>query len=146
MRLIICSLTLALSAAVLGGCGWKMAETRFRLQGQVLEARTKDPVEGVFIDVSDDRDELDFTIKTDTVTDEKGRFDKIYSYFYEKWMWIGIPVFWLPTAPEVIYVEAYKPGYRRRIAEVDCRAFSPCTETCPPNRIETILLHKGERR
>lgn len=146
MSLLKRGIVLFLSLLTLGGCGWKMAENRLRLKGQVLESGTNKPVEGVFIDVADARDKLDFTINTDTVTNGEGKYDVTYSYQYEKWMWVGLPVFWLPSAPETLYIEAFKSGYRRRFSEVDCRGFALCNEKCPPNPIDPILIRRKRKR
>ena len=135
-----CAVVVAVSLLPFG-CGWKTATVRYRLSGQVLDAETKKPVEGAFIDVADDREKLDFTITTDTVTGKDGSFDTIYDYQYAKWIWLGFPVFWLPHAPDYLYLEAYKPGYRRRIVDLESRDFAPCGETCPPNRIAPLMMH-----
>jgi hypothetical protein len=134
---------IAISALLLTGCGWKMVEMPLRLQGQVLESGTNDPVEGAYIDIADDKDKLDFAITTDTTTDKNGMFDTTYNYTYEKWMWLGIPVFWLRTTPERIYVEAFRNGYRRRIVEVEYQADQTGKSRIPaPRLLEPIRIQR----
>jgi hypothetical protein len=141
MRIIKQSVAVGISALLLSGCGWKMVQTPLRIQGQVLESGTINPVEGAYIDISDDKDKLDFAIKTDVVTDKDGMFDTIYKYTYEKWIWLGIPVFWFRNTPELLYVEAFKKGYRRRIVEF---AYPPdmIGDTEVPFRIDPIRIQK----
>ncbi len=119
MRIVRQCAAMAFSALMLSGCGWKMVQNPLRLQGQVLESGTNEPVEGAYIDIADEKDKLDFAIKTDITTDKNGLFDATYNYTYEKWLWLGIPVFWFRNTPEILYVEAFRNGYRRRIAEIE---------------------------
>jgi hypothetical protein len=141
MRNVRQSVVIGISALILSGCGWKMVQTPLRLQGQVLESGTNDPVEGAYIDISDERDKLDFAIKTDIVTDKEGMFDVIYNYTYEKWLWLGIPVFWYRNTPEFLYVEAFRKGYRRRIVDF---AYPPdkARDTKAPLRLDPIRIQK----
>jgi len=119
MRIAQRYVAIGVSALLLSGCGWKMAQTPLRLQGQVLESGTNEPVEGAYIDIADEKDKLDFAIKTDITTGKNGMFDGTYNYTYEKWIWLGIPVFWLRNTPERLYIEAFRNGYRRHITEID---------------------------
>ncbi len=133
-----------LATFMLTGCGWKFTETPLRLQGRVIDAESGKPVEGAFIDVADEKDKLDFAFTTEVVTDESGNFDTIYKYSAEDWIWLGLPVFWLPDTPKKLHIEAFKKGYRRSIVEVDSRPFKKTdAKGSPPNRIPTIQLrHK----
>lgn len=140
MRFALKLTTLTLLAAVLGGCGWKMIDIQYRIQGKVLDAETQEPVDGVYIDIADRRDKLDFTITTGTVTGEDGGFDTRYNHQYEKWIWLGLPVFWLPREPEFLFLETYKHGYRNQIEEIESRGFVPCAENCPPNTVAPVLI------
>ena len=135
-----------LLASILPGCGWKMAVTPIRLEGQVLDADTGVPIERAYVDISDKRDELEFAIATATLTDTDGKFDTVYQYNFEKWMWLFLPVYWIPDMPEMIFIEAYKKGYRRRITGVDSRNFKKSVDDeSPPNIIEPILLHAKKK-
>lgn len=140
MRAVWQYIVICISAFLLSGCGWKMAQTPLRLQGQVIESGTNDPVEGAYIDISDDKDKLDFAIKTDVVTDKEGMFDTTYKYTYEKWLWLGIPVFWFRNTPEFLYVEAFRNGYRRRIVEVEYQPKSG--DATAPLRLDPIRIQK----
>lgn len=143
MRIVRRCAAMAISALLLSGCGWKMAQTPLRLQGQVLESGTNEPVEGAYIDIADEKDKLDFAIKTDITTDKNGMFDGTYNYTYEKWMWLGIPVFWLRDTPERLYIEAFRNGYRRRIIETEYQADQTGKNKIPPPlRLDPIRLQK----
>lgn len=141
MRIIWKSAAVGISVFLLSGCGWKMAQTPLRLQGQVLESGTNDPVEGAYIDIADDRDKLDFAIKTDVVTDKDGMFDTTYNYAYEKWLWLGLPVFWFRNTPEFLYIEAFRNGYRRRIVDI---VYPPdkAGDAKTPLRLDPIRIQK----
>lgn len=143
MRTIAFYAVITVSACLTSGCGWKMIERPIRVEGQVLEAGTDAPVEGAYIDIADDREKLDFAITSDTLTDSEGKFDATFRYLHEKWMWVGIPVFWFPDMPERLYVEATKSGYRGRIAEIDCRASGTAGKDAAPSfRLEPIRIRK----
>ncbi len=141
MRTVWQYIVIGISALILSGCGWKMAQTPLKLQGQVLESGTNDPVEGAYIDIADEKDKLDFAIKTDVVTDKEGMFDTTYNYNYEKWLWLGLPVFWFRNTPELLYIEAFRNGYRRRIIEVE---YPPAKagDTKAPLRLDPIRIQK----
>jgi len=136
---------LLLSAAVsLGGCGWKMAEMPIRVKGQVLEADTGKPVEGATIDIADEREKLEHVLSTDVHTDNRGKFDADYLHSYEKWMWLGIPVFWFKNTPEWLYVETSKQGYLPRVKQIDCAALEKEAGKSPSSvTVEPILLQKN---
>jgi hypothetical protein len=134
----------AVAVLLFSGCGWKIAETPLSITGQVIEADSGDPLEEAYIDIADDKEKLDFAITTDLLTDEEGRFDTVYRYPYEKWMWLGLPVYWFPTTPERLYVEAAKKGYRSRVVEVDCGALKPTAGKAPPPiQLDPIRLRKN---
>lgn len=141
----------ALAAAALPGCGWKTVERAVRVRGQVLEAETGRPVEGAIIDIADDRDRLDFRIGTGILTDGEGRFDTVFRYGYDKWMWLGIPVTWFPDRPEKLYLEVQKTGYRPRVAEIEFgapgdRSAPPESLSVPPIRIRQEIRRGRNRR
>ena len=104
MRRIGVFFALACAAGGVPGCGWKMVDAPIRVRGQVIDADTKAPVEGAYIDIADDREKLDIRLHTAVRTDSNGAFDTTFVYAYERWAWLGIPVWWLSTAPERIYV------------------------------------------
>jgi hypothetical protein len=119
-----------------------MADNTLRVTGQVLDNKSSEPIEGAYIDIADRKDKLDFTLVTPIITDKEGKFDTRYVYEYEKWYWIGLPVFWLPQIPETIYIEAYKEGYRSKIMPVASRNFSLCDAACPANAVPPVFLRK----
>ena len=134
---------MGISAFLLSGCGWKMVNNPLRLQGQVLESGTNEPVEGAYIDIADEKDKLDFAIKTDIATDKDGLFDATYNYTYEKWLWMGIPVFWFRNTPEMLYIEAFRNGYRRRIVEIEYPTDQTGKNKTPaPLQLDPIRLQK----
>jgi hypothetical protein len=144
MRIVQRHMAIAVSALLLSGCGWKMAQTPLRLQGQILESGTNEPVEGAYIDIADERDKLDFAIKTDITTDKNGMFDGTYNYTYEKWIWLGFPVFWLRNTPERLYIEAFRNGYRRRITEIEYQpAQSDRNKTPAPLKLDPIHIQRA---
>lgn len=121
-----------------------MIESPIRVRGQVIDSGTKEPVEGACVDIADDREKLDIRLDTGIRTGEDGAFDTIFAYTYERWMWFGIPVWWLPTAPERIYVEVSGSGYRPRITNIEYRAALTGKEKEPPPvRFDPIALHRS---
>ncbi|MCX6355966.1 MAG: hypothetical protein NTZ78_13850 [Candidatus Aureabacteria bacterium] len=138
-----CRMACTLAALLLQGCGWKMVEMPIRVEGQVLEADTRKPVEGAIIDISDDRENLDLALTTNILTDQEGKFDTLYRYSYEKWIWFGLPVYWFPKTPERLYVETSKNGFQTRIKQIDYRALETKQgKTAVPVDVDTVLLQK----
>lgn len=121
MKWKTCALSLAAATLFIQGCGWKMVKNPIRVQGQVVEVGTGEPVEGAYIDIADEREKLDFRITTECATDSDGKFEGVYDYIYDRWMWLGLPVFWLPSTPERLYLEVVKNGYRPRVTEIEYR-------------------------
>lgn len=144
MRRITAVAAAACIAWLLPGCGWKMIEAPIRVHGQVIDAGTKEPVEGACIDIADDREKLDIRLNTGVLTDKNGLFDTTFMYDYERWMWFGIPVWWLPTAPERIYVEVSGNGYRPRITNIEYRtALTGREMEPPPVKFDPITIHRS---
>jgi len=138
---IICSVAAVISVVPLSGCGWKMMESPLRVTGQVGAAESGEPIKEAYIDISDDKEKLDFAIVTQVLTDAEGRFDTLYRHSYEKWMWLGLPVYWYPTMPERLYIEAAKEGYRSRVVDVDCSSLATGGGKEPPSiRLDPIRL------
>jgi len=133
----------AFAALLLQGCGWKMVEMPIRVEGAVLEADTRKPVEGATIDIADDRENLDLALTTNILTDQEGKFDTLYRYSYEKWIWLGLPVYWFPKTPERLYVETSKNGFQTRIKQIDYRALETEQGKTPVSvNVDTVLLQK----
>lgn len=144
MRLITMVPACISAALCLQGCGWKMMENPIKVQGQVLEAETNKPVEGAFIDIADEKEKLQHVLSTDVLTDREGNFEATYRHIYDRWMWLGFPVYWHTKTPERIYVEASKSGYRARTKQIDYRIMGQEKDKAPPSvMVETILLQKN---
>lgn len=130
-------------AVLLAGCGWKLVESPIRVSGQVIDAGTKEPVPGACIDIAEDREKLDCKLNTGVLTDQNGLFDTTFRYFHDRWVWLGVPVWWLPTAPERIYVEVLGDGYRPRITSVEYRStLTEQEKELPPVAFEPIAIHR----
>jgi|ADurb_Oil_03_Slu_FD_contig_21_192984_length_673_multi_5_in_0_out_0_2 hypothetical protein len=144
MRRIGVFFALACAAGGVPGCGWKMVDAPIRVRGQVIDADTKAPVEGAYIDIADDREKLDIRLHTAVRTDSNGAFDTTFVYAYERWAWLGIPVWWLSTAPERIYVEVTGNGYRPRVTNIDYRAaLTGGEKEPPPVTFDPIAIHRS---
>ncbi|MCX6357021.1 MAG: hypothetical protein NT045_03950 [Candidatus Aureabacteria bacterium] len=135
---------LGCAAVFLGGCGWKTFYTPIRLTGKVVEADTKTPVQEAYIDVANDREQLDLVFTTPCRTDDRGQFDTIYRYAYDRWFWLSLPVPWYKNTPERLYIEASKTGYRNRVTDIECPPLKGGKEDVPPViAVEPINLHKA---
>lgn len=143
MRRFCAAAAVACAAGLFTGCGWKTVNAPIRVRGQVIDADTKAPVGGACIDVADDREKLDIRLNTRVLTDSNGAFDTTYLYAYERWMWLGVPVWWLPSTPERIFVEVTGQGYRPRVTNIEYRAALTGKEKEPPPvRFDPIALHR----
>ncbi|HOE27674.1 MAG TPA: hypothetical protein PK696_08300 [bacterium] len=143
MRIVTAVAAAACAAALTAGCGWRMAESPIRVSGRVIDAGSKEPVPGACIDIADEREKLEFALNTGVLTNKSGFFDTVYRHTYDRWTWLGVPVWWLPTVPERIYVEVLGEGYRPRITSVEYRATLTGTEKEPPPvALDSIAIHR----